>query len=247
MHGFVVRKTKIVHYLIALILACLFIFSLSCISFGKEIIFFFLPLPFIILAALAPSLSMALNILLGLGLYELWWKTSTTGFVFATALFSWAIGCLMHFSCKGSKILLTGTALALLGTGIFFLTAGESGLSQYRENFDKALADSVSHYKERGVEEEKLASIQEALKQIGRITASGFPAIVFISFAAMVGANYFLASRVLAKSGYYKPLPISPLSNWKIPDPFIWAFIGASFAIWAGRAFGLVPAYKIGL
>lgn len=241
-----VRKTKIAYYLIALILACLFIFSLSYISFGKEIIFFFLPLPFIILAALAPYLSIALNILFGLGLYEFWGKTSTLGFILGVALFSWVIGYLMHFSCQVSKIILVGIVLASIGTGVFFLTAGENGLSQYRENFDKALADSVSHYRERGVEEEKLASIQETMMRIARIVISGFPAIVFISLAAMVSSNYFLASRVLAKAGYYT-LPISSLSNLKIPDPFIWVFIGAGFTIWAGRAFGLELVYKVGL
>ena len=230
-----VGKTKIAHYLAALILAFLFLFSLPHISFGKEIVFLLLPLPFIILSVLAPYPSLGINIFLGLVLSKSWGKYEALGFVLGVALFSWVVGWLMHYSFRASRVILIGIILAALGTGLFFLTAGGGYLSQMRENFDCSAIESMSYYKEHGMEEEKLVRVQETMDKLRRIIEISFPAIIIISAAALVNFNYFLARRLLIKLGY-RTQPVPSLAQLKIPDKFIWVFIGAFCLIWAGQA-----------
>ncbi|MBL7170623.1 MAG: DUF2232 domain-containing protein [Candidatus Omnitrophica bacterium] len=230
-----VGKRKIAHYLTALTLAVLFLFSLPHISFGKEIVFFLLPLPFIILAVLAPYPSLGINILLGLALSVCVGKKVALGFVLVVSLFSWVVGWLMHYSFRTSTIILIGIILGTLGTGLFFMTAGHGYLFEWRENFDQAAVDSFSYYKEQGVKEEKLALLHKTMNQLSGIIRKSFPAIIVITTTALVSFNYFLAGRLLANLGYRARLILS-VSQWRIPDRFIWVFIAAFFSIWIGRA-----------
>jgi len=231
----VVGKRKIAHYLTALTLAVLFLFSLPHISFGKEIAFFLLPLPFIILSVLAPYPSLGINILLGLALFVCVGKKEALGFVLGVSLFSWVVGWLMHYSFRTSTIILIAIILGTLGTGLFFMTAGHGYLFEWRENFDQAAVDSFSYYKEQGVKEEKLALLHETMNKLSRIIRKGFPAIIVIITTALVSFNYFFAGRLLANLGY-RAQRILSASQWRIPDRFIWVFIAAFFSIWVGNA-----------
>jgi len=231
----VVGKTKIVHYLITLTLAFLFLFSLSHISFGKEIVFFLLPLPFIILSAFAPYPSLGINVFLGLVLWGWWGKKAALGFILGVSLFSWVVGWLMHYSFRTSTIILIGIILGAMGTALFFMTAGHEYLLEMRENFNQAIVDSISYYKEHGVKEERLTLLQETMNQFKRIIRMGFPSIIVIAVTALVSFNYFFARRFLMNLGY-RVQSILSASQWRIPDGFIWVFIAGVFLILVGQA-----------
>jgi len=183
---------------------------------------------------------------LGLVLCKWWGKYDALGFVLGVALFAWAVGWLMHYSFRASRVVLTGIILGVLGTGLFFLTAGGNYLLKAQENFDSAVTDSISYYKEQGVDEEKLSVLRETMNQLSSVIRTGFPAIIVIAVTTFVNFNYFLARRLLSNLRYMPQSTLST-SQWRTPDRFIWVFIVSGFAIWAGRAMALDFLYRVGL
>lgn len=240
-----VRRKKNTHFVVTLLFTCLYIFILPHISFAKEIAFFFLPLPFIILSALAPYPSLGINIVFVICLYGWLGKEEAAGFLLGIVLFSWVAGFLMYYSFQVAKALWISIIVGILGTGIFLLISGEDYISKWQDNFDQAVAESISYYKKQGVEEEKLELISEGMKRIGRIFVLGFPAIFIISIIVFITSNYFLARYILGSLGYGNT-PV--LSNyWRLPDAFIWVFIVASFFIFLGKAFDIGAIFRAGL
>lgn len=211
------------------------------------IILFFLPLPLIILATCAPYPSLIVSGLLVLGICKWWSIREAMFFVLGIALFSCVSGVLMHRSFPDARVIVIAVILGVAGMGLFFMTAGGDYAGWWKENFNEAMQTSLAQYKKQGIEEEKqVARIEATAKSIERIFIFGFPAIIVIGATSFVSVNWFFARALLRRMGR-RHTPLLPLHKWKIPEVFIWVFIGAFFVMLAGKVSSIDFFYRIGL
>jgi uncharacterized protein YybS (DUF2232 family) len=150
------------------------------------------------------------------------------------------------YSLSAVKIFLVSLILGVLGAGLFFLTAGKVYLAEGQESFHRALIDSITYYKSRGLPEDKLELLRETVEWLNQTLAKISPALLVMMVAFLAAVNYFLARYLLKKMGKNPPA-LKPLAHWKFPDRFIWVFIAASLCVWRGRTASLALLHKLGL